>query len=43
MTLFREAAPQDPAFQAALDRYFEGRPDERTLALLRETGTTNAP
>jgi uncharacterized protein (DUF1810 family) len=34
MTLFAAAAPQEPAFQAALDRYFGGQPDPRTLELL---------
>jgi uncharacterized protein (DUF1810 family) len=33
MTLFRAAA-QEPVFQAALDRYFAGAPDPRTLAIL---------
>jgi len=35
MTLFRAAAPDEPLFQAALDRYFAGEPDPRTLELLR--------
>jgi len=34
LTLFRKAAPDEPLFQAALDRFFEGRPDPRTLSLL---------
>ena len=34
LTLFAQAAPQEPLFQAALAKYFEGRPDARTLALL---------
>jgi uncharacterized protein (DUF1810 family) len=34
MTLFERAAPQEPVFRAALDRFFEGRADERTLELL---------
>ena len=34
MTLFREAAPDEPAFRAALDRYFAGEADPRTLELL---------
>jgi uncharacterized protein (DUF1810 family) len=35
MTLFaRAAANDDSAFRRALDRYCEGRMDERTLALL---------
>lgn len=35
MTLFREAAPDEPLFEAALRRYFGGEPDPRTLAILR--------
>jgi uncharacterized protein (DUF1810 family) len=35
MTLFREAAADEPAFQAALDRYFAGAADPRTLQILR--------
>lgn len=35
MTLFAEVAPEEPAFAQALAKYFDGRPDERTLALLR--------
>ena len=35
MTLFREAVPGEPRFQAALDRYFAGAPDPATLARLR--------
>lgn len=35
LTLFREAAPHEPRFQAALDRYFGGEPDPATLARLR--------
>jgi len=35
MTLFALAAGEEsPAFRTALDRFCEGRPDERTLALL---------
>jgi uncharacterized protein (DUF1810 family) len=33
MTLFREASSQ-AAFREALDKYFDGKPDEKTLALL---------
>ena len=39
MTLFERVAAPEPTgsvFAQALDRYFEGRRDERTLALLRE-------
>lgn len=34
MTLFGVAEPAEPAFAQALARYFDGVPDERTLALL---------
>ncbi|MBS0532970.1 MAG: DUF1810 domain-containing protein [Proteobacteria bacterium] len=34
MTLFAAAQPGPSAFQDALDRYFDGRPDEATLAKL---------
>jgi uncharacterized protein (DUF1810 family) len=34
VTLF-DAVGAEPAFRAALDRYCDGYPDERTLALLR--------
>lgn len=34
MTLFASAASDDTVFQRALDKYFEGRPDSRTLDLL---------
>ena len=36
MTLFAQVAPAEPVFAEALDRYFDGRGDERTLALLRD-------
>jgi len=37
MTLFAHVAgASESAFQAALDRYCSGRPDERTLALIAE-------
>ncbi len=35
MTLFREADPECGQFQAVLDKFFEGRPDQRTLSILR--------
>ena len=35
LTLFAEAAPADPIIEAALDRWFGGRKDEKTLQLLR--------
>ena len=35
MTLFARASADEPSvFRRALDRYCEGRPDHRTLALL---------
>ena len=33
MTLFDRADPDEPAFAAVLDRFFDGRPDPRTLEL----------
>lgn len=35
LTLFAEADPVEPVFREALDRWFDGRKDERTLQLLR--------
>jgi uncharacterized protein (DUF1810 family) len=34
MTLFALAEPNEPAFRAALDKYFDGKPDPLTLELL---------
>lgn len=34
MTLFAQVAPDEPVFQRALVKYFGGRADEQTLALL---------
>lgn len=34
MTLFRRAAPDDPLFQAVLDRHFDGSPDWLTEQIL---------
>lgn len=34
MTLFAQVATDEPLFRRALDRYFDGEPDERTLELL---------
>jgi uncharacterized protein (DUF1810 family) len=36
MTLFARIAPEAPVFDAVLARYFDGRPDPATLALLDE-------
>lgn len=35
LTLFAQAAPDEPLFAAALDRWFDGRADPLTLDLLR--------
>jgi uncharacterized protein (DUF1810 family) len=34
MTLFRQAAPDEPVFQEVLDRFYGGEPDPRTLERL---------
>ena len=34
MTLFHRVAPDEPSFRAVLERFFDGRPDEATDALL---------
>ncbi|GAB3225464.1 DUF1810 domain-containing protein [Spirosoma arcticum] len=36
MTLFSVVKPTDPVFEAVLARYYEGVPDNKTLALLSE-------
>jgi uncharacterized protein (DUF1810 family) len=38
MTLFARAAPDEPAFVAALDAFYGGEPDARTDELLRTAG-----
>jgi uncharacterized protein (DUF1810 family) len=38
LTLFRIAAPGEPLFQRALERYFDGKLDPQTIELL-ESGT----
>lgn len=35
MTLFAAADPTNDIYQKVLDKFFEGKPDEKTLALLR--------
>jgi uncharacterized protein (DUF1810 family) len=35
MTLFALARPREPAFRAALQKYFDARPDPRTTEMLR--------
>lgn len=42
MTLFACAAPQEPAFVRALDKYYGGRPDAQTLDRLRAAGDGDA-
>jgi uncharacterized protein (DUF1810 family) len=34
VTLFQRAAPDEPVFREVLDRFYDGLPDEVTLALL---------
>ena len=34
MTLFSSAAPDEPVFQAVLDKYFGGAPDQSTISRL---------
>ena len=34
MTLFHEVAPETEVFQKVLDKFFEGKPDQRTIKLL---------
>ena len=34
MTLFHEVAPETEVFQKVLDKFFEGKPDQRTIELL---------
>lgn len=36
LTLFNEAQPESALYQQALDRFYGGKPDERTLQLLCE-------
>ena len=36
LTLFRVAAPAEPLFQRALERYFDGKLDPRTIELLEK-------
>ncbi len=36
MTLFRQVAPQEPVFEQALERFFQGKPDEVTLKWLKK-------
>ena len=36
MTLFALADPAEPAFRAVLDKFFDGKPDNKTLEILGE-------
>ena len=36
MTLFAQIREADPVFGQVLDKFFDGKPDQRTLALLKE-------
>ena len=42
LTLFAEADPADPIIEAALDRWFGGRKDEKTLQLLGASSSQGA-
>ena len=35
MTLFMQAAPEEPVFRKVLDKYFSGRPDGKTVEILQ--------
>jgi uncharacterized protein (DUF1810 family) len=37
MTLFHEVSPHEPLFREALERYFGGQPDPRTMELLAQS------
>jgi uncharacterized protein (DUF1810 family) len=37
MTLFHVVSPQEPLFREALERYFGGQPDPRTMELLGQS------
>jgi uncharacterized protein (DUF1810 family) len=37
MTLFEAVAPEESMFKAALDKFFEGNRDEKTLRLIGKT------
>jgi uncharacterized protein (DUF1810 family) len=34
MTLFERVVPEEPVFASAIDRYFDGERDAKTIALL---------
>jgi len=37
MTLFATAAPEEAIYQQALEKFFGGEPDDRTIILLRKS------
>ena len=39
LTLFSAAAPEETLFRQALNKYFDGAPDAKTLQLIRRTST----
>lgn len=41
MTLFAAVAPEEPAFHALLDKFFEGKEDPMTTLLLQKGETTS--
>ena len=43
MTLFAQADPAEPLFQAALERFFGGEPDALTLELLKKRSPPRRP
>lgn len=43
MTLFAEAAPEEPAFGAALEKFFDGERDALTLELLKKQSPPRRP
>lgn len=43
MTLFRDAAPDQPVFGSVLDRYFGGMPDTATERLISQAGLSSHP
>lgn len=36
MTLFAEASPEDEVFQKVLDKFYDGKKDERTIEILKD-------
>ena len=43
MTLFSRARNTDPIFEAVLDKYYNGKPDQRTLELLEDSRVASQP